>query len=100
MSSATGARNSLDRRMKIVGLRLLPIAVIVIAWVLGNTVFGVSGLILPSMFESFGELAALVVNPTFYSALFVTVTEFISAIVLASGVGLGLGFLLGRVKFI
>ncbi|MFD5224193.1 ABC transporter permease [Microbacterium sp. NPDC058342] len=96
----TQRRSRSAYQWKLAGLRALPVVVIVVAWVLGNTAFGVSPLILPDIVDSIAEIGVLLVSPDFYAAVGITIMEIIGALLLASAIGLIVGFLLGRVRFV
>ena len=81
---------------KVWGLRLLLFAVIVIAWVFGTNVGGISTLILPKITDVLRACVELLGTADIWARIGVTVLEMVIAFLIAASAGLVAGFLLSR----
>jgi ABC-type nitrate/sulfonate/bicarbonate transport system permease component len=96
MARSATRRRTLNRRVRVWGLRLALVAVVVAVWMYLNGPGGVSPLILPKLGAVVTTFFGLFLEPTVWAQAGITVFEMVVAFAIAAIVGIGAGFVLSR----
>jgi ABC-type nitrate/sulfonate/bicarbonate transport system permease component len=88
----------MSQRLKIIALDLLLVAVLVGAWLFATGPGGVSPIVLPPLPDVLERLGSLLQESVLWSSLALTLAEILVAFVIATTLGLAIGFLCSRTE--